>query len=83
MHRPDGVSCHATSYTPIKAQGSEPIVIAEVIYTAASDGEDRLRYPAEQDAIDKIAKRHTEGDEAFIDDIRCQFQFHRTLEPVA
>ena len=54
-----------------------------MIYTAASDGEDRLRYPAEQDAIDKIAKRHAEGNEAFIDDIRCQFQVHRTLEPVA
>lgn len=77
------VSTYMDSYAPIKAKGSEPIVIAEAIYGAATDGEDRLRYPAGQDAIDKIANRHADGDEAFMDDMRRQFQVRRTLEPVA
>ncbi len=62
------------SYKPIKAQGSDPIVIAEVIFTAATDGEDRLRYPAGQDAIDKVAKRRADGDEVFLADMRRQFR---------
>lgn len=69
------------SYAPIKAEGSAPIVIAEVIYTAANDGEDRLRYPAGQDCIDKIAMRRSIGEEAFLDDMRRQFQVRRNFNP--
>ena len=90
LHIDDGMkeyghlaSTFMDSYAPIKAQGSEPIVVAEVIYTAATDGEDKLRYPAGQDAIDKIARRRADGDEAFLDDMRRQFQVRRALEPVA
>jgi NAD(P)-dependent dehydrogenase (short-subunit alcohol dehydrogenase family) len=67
------------SYAPVKAKGSDPTVIAEVIYTAATDGEDRLRYPAGQDCIDKIAMRRAIGEEAFLDDMRSQFQVSRNL----
>lgn len=62
------------SYAPIKAQGSEPIVIAEAIFRAATDGKDQLRYPAGEDAIMKIAKRKAEDEGAFLQDIRDQFQ---------
>ena len=68
------------SYAPIKAKGSEPIVIAEVICTAAIDGEDRLRYQAGDDCKEKTAKRREIGDEAFLDDMRRQFQVRRDLE---
>lgn len=77
------VSTFMDSYAPIKARGSEPIVVAEVIYAAATDGEDKLRYPAGQDTVDKIAKRRADGDEVFLDDMRRQFQVRRTLGPVA
>jgi NAD(P)-dependent dehydrogenase (short-subunit alcohol dehydrogenase family) len=76
-------STFVDSYAPIKAGGSAPIVVAEVIYTAATDGEDRLRYPAGQDSIDKIAMRRNIGDEAFLDDMRRQFQVRRDFSPVA
>lgn len=60
-------------YAPIKAKGSEPSVIAEAIFTAATDGTDRLRHPAGQDSIDKVAQRRSGGDEAFMADLRRQF----------
>jgi hypothetical protein len=31
---------------PLMANGADPIVVAEVIYRAATDGSDQLRYPA-------------------------------------
>ena len=35
---------------PLAASGSEPEVVAEVIYQAATDGTDQLRYTAGDDA---------------------------------
>lgn len=63
----------AEGYKPIKAAGSEPIVIAEVIFGAATDGTDRLRYPAGDDSVAKVAKRKAEDDATFLADIRRQF----------
>lgn len=60
-------------YKPIKAAGSEPIVIAEVIFKAATDGTDQLRYPAGDDSVAKVAKRKAEDEATFLADIRRQF----------
>jgi short-subunit dehydrogenase len=60
-------------YAPIKAQGSQPSEIVEVIYQAATDGTDQLRYPAGHDAVAKVAKRKTEDDATFLRDMRNQF----------
>jgi NAD(P)-dependent dehydrogenase (short-subunit alcohol dehydrogenase family) len=45
---------------------SQPIVVAEVIYTAVTDGEAKLRYPAGDDAHQLIGSRDQVGDMAFI-----------------
>lgn len=47
--------------------------IAEVIYRAATDDSERLRYPAGKDAEVMIAKRKAESDKTFIGDIISQF----------
>ena len=65
-------------YAPIKAQGSEPALIAEAIYTAATDGADRLRYPAGHDAITKIRNRKEWPEQDFLADMRSQFGIRET-----
>lgn len=67
------VSRFVDCYAPIKAQGSEPIVIAEAIFTAATDGADRLRYPAGHDAITKVQNRKDWSEARFMADMRSQF----------
>ena len=69
-------------YAPIKAQGSEPIVIAETIFAAATDGDDRLRYPAGQDAIAKIQNRKDWSEQQFLADMRSQFGISDTAPPL-
>jgi NAD(P)-dependent dehydrogenase (short-subunit alcohol dehydrogenase family) len=44
---------------------SEPEAIAAVIYEAATDGKDQLRYQAGPDAVSYVAERKRIGDEAF------------------
>lgn len=44
---------------------TEAAEIAEVVYRAATDGEDRLTYPAGNDALRLYAKRLAQGPEAF------------------
>jgi NAD(P)-dependent dehydrogenase (short-subunit alcohol dehydrogenase family) len=66
-------------YAPIKAQGSEPIVIAEAIFTAATDGADRLRYPAGHDAFTKIQNRKDWSEQQFLADMRSQFGISDTV----
>jgi NAD(P)-dependent dehydrogenase (short-subunit alcohol dehydrogenase family) len=44
---------------------NEPEAIAAVIYEAATDGKDQLRYPAGPDAVSYVAERKRIGDEAF------------------
>ncbi|HEY4111208.1 SDR family NAD(P)-dependent oxidoreductase, partial [Puia sp.] len=39
--------------------------VAEVIYTAATDGSEKLRYPAGQDAFHLLEVRHQMDDETF------------------
>ncbi len=53
--------------------GSEPIVVAEVIYEAVTDGTDQLRYTAGEDAKEIIANRKAADDATFIGGIKAQF----------
>ena len=52
---------------------STPEQIAEVVYEAATDGKDRLRYVAGADAVAAAATRRDVGDEAFRKAITQQF----------
>jgi NAD(P)-dependent dehydrogenase (short-subunit alcohol dehydrogenase family) len=52
---------------------SQPEQIAEVVYEAATDGKDQLRYVAGADAVATYATRRQLGDEAFRKAIEQQF----------
>jgi len=52
---------------------STPEQIAEVVYEAATDGKDQLRYVAGADAVATVATRRQLGDEAFRKVIAQQF----------
>ncbi|MET0703608.1 MAG: SDR family oxidoreductase [Mycobacterium sp.] len=54
-------------------QGSEPETIAEIIYGAATDGSDSLRYVAGDDAVALLAARRTADDPTFFAGINAQF----------
>ena len=58
---------------PFEANGSEPIVVAEVIYQAATDGNHQLRYTAGPDAQEIITNRKVADDETFLSGIKAQF----------
>ena len=62
------------AFEPLNQGGSEPIVVAEVIYQAATDGSDRLRYTAGADAEQLVANRKAMDDAAFIAGIKKQFE---------
>ena len=48
------------------SQSSEPIVVAEKIYEAATDGKNQLRYIAGPDAEQIIAARKQLDDDAYM-----------------
>jgi NADP-dependent 3-hydroxy acid dehydrogenase YdfG len=52
---------------------SEPAVIAQVIYQAVTDGSNKLRYPAGEDAHQMLAQREAVGDAAFFNGIKAEF----------
>lgn len=52
---------------------SEPIVVANVIYEAATDGTDKLRYTAGEDARMMVTNRKELDDKTFIQGIKEQF----------
>jgi NAD(P)-dependent dehydrogenase (short-subunit alcohol dehydrogenase family) len=58
---------------PLAASGSEPEVVAEVIYQAATDGTDQLRYTAGDDAKEIVAHRKAADDATFLGGIKAQF----------
>jgi NADP-dependent 3-hydroxy acid dehydrogenase YdfG len=62
-----------TTMEPLAATGSEPIVVAEVIYRAATDGTTQLRYTAGPDAEQIIANRKATDDATFLKGIKDQF----------
>lgn len=53
-------------FTANTAIAAPPSAVAEVIYSAASDGSDQLRYVAGTDAQEFIDQRAALGDEAFV-----------------
>lgn len=55
------------------ANASSPEQIAEVVFEAATDGSDKLRYVAGADAQAMYEKRKAEGDMAFMRSIRDEF----------
>jgi NAD(P)-dependent dehydrogenase (short-subunit alcohol dehydrogenase family) len=58
---------------PLTAVASEPEVVAEVIYQAATDGTDQLRYTAGPDAAQIVAQRKAADDATFLRGIKDQF----------
>ncbi len=58
---------------PLAAAGSEPELVAETIYKAATDGTDQLRYIAGPDAEEIIANRKALDDATFLGGIKSQF----------
>ncbi len=52
---------------------SSPEMVAEVIYTAATDGTNQSRYIAGEDAKQLIELRQTQGDDAYIEFTKKQF----------
>lgn len=52
---------------------SQPVVVAEVVYQAATDGSDQLRYTAGDDAVRLTENRKKLDDETFMGGIRAQF----------
>lgn len=58
---------------PMMAQGSQPEQIAEVVYAAATDTSDRLRYEAGADAVQVLANRRAADDTAFFGAMRARF----------
>ena len=57
----------------VEPAGSEPIVVAEVIYGAVTDGTDQLRYTAGDDTKEIIANRKAADDATFVGGIKAQF----------
>jgi len=58
---------------PMVANGSPPDLIAEVVYAAATDGSDQLRYEAGADAVQMLANRRAADDATFFGALRAQF----------
>lgn len=54
------------------AQASDPIVVAEVIWQAVTDGTDTLRYRAGADAVQFLDSRKALDDAAFIGGLKAQ-----------
>ncbi|SNT30701.1 SDR family oxidoreductase [Tropicimonas sediminicola] len=52
--------------------GSEPIVVAEVIWNAVTDGSDTLRYRAGADAVELLDNRKALDDATFIGGLKAQ-----------
>ncbi len=62
--------------TPMMEHAADPMIVAEVIHEAVTDGTDRLRYAAGEDAKEWLKGRAaTTDDEAFRASIKQQFGF--------
>jgi len=58
---------------PLTANASPPSVVADVIYEAATDGTDQLRYTAGEDAKALVKNRKELDDVEFIGGVKAQF----------
>ena len=62
-----------SKYGPMMANGSQPEQIAEVVYAAATDTGDQLRFEAGEDAIRTLAARRAADDTTFFAGMKAQF----------
>ena len=62
---------------------TEPSLIAEVVYEAATDGVDQLTYPAGNDAVRLYAKRLAQGPEAYRLDLTAYLNLKSPYQPIA
>jgi NAD(P)-dependent dehydrogenase (short-subunit alcohol dehydrogenase family) len=62
---------------------TEPDQIAEVVYRAATDGEDQLTYPAGKDAERLYSKRLAQGPEAYRMDLAAYLNLKSPYIPLA
>lgn len=58
---------------PMSEMASPPEMVADVIYEAATDDSDRLRYEAGADAVQLLAARRATDDATFLAGIKAQF----------
>jgi NAD(P)-dependent dehydrogenase (short-subunit alcohol dehydrogenase family) len=61
------------TYSSLMNGGSEPEQIAQVIFTAATDGATTLRYVAGDDATEMLRQRAGAADDSFFASIKAQF----------
>ncbi|MDF7813884.1 SDR family oxidoreductase [Hymenobacter sp. YC55] len=61
------------AYGKLMGTSSEPERIAEVVYAAATDETDTLRYIAGEDALQMLAARAAASDEEYFAQVRTQF----------
>ena len=54
----------------VMENGADPMDVAQVIYRAATDGTDQLRYISGKDAEEWLEKRRVEDDAAFLKGMR-------------
>ena len=67
------VQALARALGPGSGEGSSPDAVAEIIFTAATDGADQLRYEATPDAVQLLAQRRAADDATFFAGMRARF----------
>lgn len=67
------VATFMSALGPMAANASHPDLVADVIFRAATDDGDRLRYEAGPDAEQMLGARRASDDAAFIGGMRAQF----------
>lgn len=70
------VGAFMSALGPMAANAAPPDRVADVIFRAATDTGDRLRYEAGPDAEQMLGARRASDDAAFIGSIRAQFGLH-------
>ena len=70
------VGAFMSALGPMAAHASSPDLVAEVIFRAATDEGDRLRYEAGPDAEQMLGARRASDDATFIGGVRAQFGLH-------
>jgi short-subunit dehydrogenase len=66
------VQALARALGPGSGEGSFPEAVAEVVFTAATDGTDQLRYEATPDAVRLLAQRRAVDDATFFAGMRAR-----------
>ncbi len=67
------VQALARALGPGSGEGSSPEAVAEIIFTATTDGTEQLRYEATPDAVQLLARRRAVDDATFFSGVRNRF----------